>query len=216
VFSYFFARNGALVSNNVEAGGFTRSKPGLDRPDLQYVFMPALRDPGRFVPNKHGLTLMPIILRPRSRGEMELVSARAEDKPVIHPRFLDDAEDVDVLIQGIRIGRQILSAPALSSRRGVEVRPGANVQSREDMEEYLRASVQTSFHPVGTCKMAPANDPMAVVDHRLQVRGVEGLRVADASIMPTIIGGNTNAPSMMIGERGSQFALEDARRAAAA
>ena len=216
VFSYFLMRRGPLVSNNVEAGGYARSRAGLERPDLQYVFMPALRDPGRFVPRQHGLTLMPILMRPKSRGEIELVSARAQDKPILHPRFLDHEEDVDVLVQGIRIGRQILSAPALSAYRGVELRPGPQAQSRDDLAEFLRSNIMTSFHPVGTCKMAPASDPMAVVDHTLQVRGVEGLRVADASIMPTIIGGNTNAPSMMIGERGAQFALESARRAAAA
>jgi choline dehydrogenase-like flavoprotein len=216
VFSYFLARSGPLTSNNVEAGGFTRSKPGLDRPDLQFVFMPALREIGRFIPRTHGFTLMPILLRPKSRGEIELTSARPEDKPILHPRFLDDQEDVEVLVQGTRIGRQILAAPAMASYRGMELRPGPKVQSREDLEEFIRGSVTTSFHPVGTCKMAPESDPMAVVDHTLQVRGIGGLRVADASIMPTIIGGNTNAPSMMIGERGAQFALESARRTEAA
>jgi choline dehydrogenase-like flavoprotein len=215
-FSYFLARRGPFTSNNVEAGGYTRSRPGLDRPDLQYVFMPAVRDPGSYVPRRHGLTLMPIIMRPKSRGEIELASARAEDKPILHPRFLDDPEDVDVLVRGIQIGRQILSAPALAGHRGLELRPGAQVQSREGLEDFLRESVVTSFHPVGTCKMAPESDPMSVLDHTLRVRGVDGLRVADASIMPTIIGGNTNAPSMMIGERGAQFAIESARRAVAA
>jgi choline dehydrogenase-like flavoprotein len=213
--SYLLARRGPFTSNNVEAGGFLRSKPGLDRPDLQYGFLPAVRDPGSFIPRRHGLTLMPIIMRPKSRGKIELVSARPEDKPILHPRFLDDPEDVDVLVRGIQIGRQILSAPALAAHCGMELRPGAQVRSREGLEDYLRGSVMTSFHPVGTCKMAPESDPMAVVDHTLRVRGVDGLRVGDASIMPTIIGGNTNAPSMMIGERAAEFAIDSARRAVA-
>ncbi|HVG51037.1 MAG TPA: GMC family oxidoreductase N-terminal domain-containing protein [Xanthobacteraceae bacterium] len=215
-FKYVFARRGPLTSNVVEAGGFIRTKPGLDRPDIQYVFMPAIRPPGQFMPRDHGMTLMPVLLRPKSRGEMELVSQRPEDKPILHPRFLDNAEDMDALVQSMRIGRQILSAPALAPFCSGEVRPGPKVQSREQFEDFLRATVMTSFHPVGTCKMAPESDPMAVVDHTLRVRGIDGLRVIDASIMPTIVGGNTNAPSIMIGERGAQFVLESAKRAVAA
>ncbi len=207
---YVFLRNGALTSNAVEAGGFLRTHPGNDRPDIQYVFKPAIHEAGRFLPRAHGFTLMPILLRPRSRGRLELASPRVEDKPILHPHFLDDRADVDALIRGVRLGRQILEAPALARFRGRELSPGPSRRSDAEIEDFLRSTVATSFHPVGTCKMAPASDPESVVDARLNVRGVERLRVADASIMPTIIGGNTNAAAMMIGERGAAFAMEDA------
>jgi choline dehydrogenase-like flavoprotein len=159
---------------------------------------------------------MSILLRPKSRGFMELVSARPDDKPILHPKFMDHPEDMDVLVYAHHLGRQILSAPAMKAIAGEEIRPGKQVQSRAEIEEFIRGSVTTSYHPVGTCNMAPASDPMAVVDHRLRVRGIEGLRVIDASIMPTIVGGNTNSPSIMIGGRGASFILEDARQAQAA
>ena len=213
---YLTVGRGPMTSNNVEAGGFVHTKKGLERPDLQYVFMPAYRQVGEFLPRKHGFTLMSILLRPKSRGYMELVSARPEDKPILHPNFVEHPEDMEVLVHAHHLGRQILSAPAMAKICGEELRPGKKVQSRAEIEEFIRNSVTTSYHPVGTCKMAPASDPGAVVDHRLQVRGIEGLRVIDASIMPTIVGGNTNSPSMMIGGRGAKFILEDARAAMAA
>ncbi len=216
VLNYMFARRGPLTSNNVEAGGFVHTRPGLERPDLQYVFMPAYRKVGEYLPRSHGFTLMSILLRPKSRGYMELVSARPDDKPILHPKFMDHPEDMDVLVYAHHLGRQILSAPAMDAIRGEEIRPGKHVQSRAEIEEFIRDSVTTSYHPVGTCKMAPASDPGAVVDHRLRVRGIEGLRVVDASIMPTIVGGNTNSPSMMIGGRGAAFILEDAKAVQAA
>ena len=216
VLSYMLAGRGPLTSNNVEAGGFVHTKQGLSRPDLQYVFMPAYRKVGEYLPKSHGLTLMSILLRPKSRGYMELVSAKPEDRPILHPNFVEHPDDMDVLVYAHHLGRQILSAPAMQKICGAEIRPGKQVQSRAEIEEFIRDSVTTSYHPVGTCKMAPASDPTAVVDHRLRVRGIDGLRVIDASIMPTIIGGNTNSPSMMIGGRGARFILEDARAAQAA
>jgi choline dehydrogenase-like flavoprotein len=213
---YLLAGRGPMTSNNVEAGGFVKTKPGLERPDLQYVFMPAYRKVGDFLPYNHGFTLMSILLREKSRGYMELQSARPDDKPILHPNFLQHPEDMDVLVHAHHLGRQILSAPAMAKIVGSEIRPGKQVQSRAEVEDFIRNSVTTSYHPVGTCKMAPATDPGAVVDHRLRVRGIEGLRVIDASIMPTIVGGNTNSPSMMIGGRGAKFILEDARAAMAA
>jgi choline dehydrogenase-like flavoprotein len=209
--TYAFARRGPFTSNGVEAGGFVRTDTELDRPDIQYVFMPAMRAPGKFLPRAHGFTLMPILLRPKSRGSVELASADPSAKPLLHPRFLDDPVDVDAMVRGTQIGRQILEAPALKACRGRELSPGAQIQSREDIEQFLRSTITTAYHPVGTCKMAPASDPMGVVDERLRVRGIDALRVIDASIMPTIIGGNTNAPAMMIGERGAGFILDEAK-----
>jgi len=209
--AYLFARRGPLTSNAVEAGGFVRTHADCDRADIQYVFMPARRAPGQFLPRTHGFTLMPILLRPRSRGRVELASPRAEDKPILHPNFLDAAEDVETMIRGTEIARRILAAPAMSSYGGREISPGSSVQSHRDIEEFLRSTITTAYHPVGTCKMGPASDPASVVDERLRVRGVEGLRVVDASIMPTIVGGNTNAPAMMIAERAAAFVASDAR-----
>jgi choline dehydrogenase len=209
--AYFFARRGPLTSNAVEAGGFLRTQADCDRPDIQYVFMPARRAPGQFLPRAHGYTLMPILLRPKSRGRVELASPRAEDKPKLHPNFLDSSIDVDTMVRGTRLGRQLLEAPAMARYRGRELSPGPTVQSNGEIEEFLRATITTSYHPVGTCKMAPASDPVSVVDEKLCVRGTTGLRVVDVSIMPTIIGGNTNAPAMMIGERGAGFIASDSR-----
>jgi len=209
--SYFFARRGPLTSNAVEAGGFLRTQPSCDRPDIQYVFMPSRRAPGQFLPREHGYTLMPILLRPRSRGRVELSSPRPGDKPKLYPNFLDNPDDVDTMVRGTQLGRQILQAPAFAPYRGRELNPGESVQSHKDIEEFLRATITTAYHPVGTCKMAPANDPHSVVDEKLRVRGTQGLRVVDVSIMPTIIGGNTNAPAMMIGERGASFIASDAK-----
>ncbi|MDH7795989.1 MULTISPECIES: GMC family oxidoreductase N-terminal domain-containing protein [unclassified Beijerinckia] len=209
VFSYVFARRGPLTSNGVEAGGFLRTRSNFDRPDVQYVFMPARRAPGQFLPREHGFTLMPILLRPQSRGSVSLVSSRPEDKPKLEPNFLDNAVDVDTMVRGTLLARQLVEASAFAPFRGRELNPGREVQSHRDMEDFLRSTITTAYHPVGTCKMAPASDPNAVVDEKLRVRGIEGLRIADVSIMPTIIGGNTNAPAMMIGERAAGFAMSE-------
>ncbi len=209
---YAFFKTGPLTSNAVEAGGFVRTEPGLERCDIQYVFMPARRAPGQFMPRTHGFTLMPVLLRPKSRGYMELASSDPSDKPILHPNFLDNEDDTKALVRGTQIGRQILSAPAMKRYCGRETIPGVEKQSFEEIADAIKASIMTSYHPVGTCKMAPASDPGSVVDERLRVRGIERLRVVDSSIMPTIIGGNTNAPSMMIGEKGATCVIEDARQ----
>ncbi len=209
---YIFLNRGPLTSNAVEAGGFIRTDSRLDHPDIQYVFMPAKRAPGQYMPRMHGFTLMAVLLRPKSRGWMELASSDPAAKPVLHPNFLADSEDTAAMVRGTQTGRRILAAPAMARYCGRETAPGPDVQSFDEIESYIRASIMTSYHPVGTCKMAPASDPGSVVDERLRVRGLDALRVIDSSIMPAIIGGNTNAPSMMIGERGAGFILEDAKR----
>jgi choline dehydrogenase-like flavoprotein len=127
----------------------------------------------------------------------------------MHPHFLRDRSDVEALMAGLKEARRILSMPALARYSGAEVSPGPAVKSDAELEAFIRANVATTYHPVGTCKMGPPRDWMAVVDARLRVHGLIGLRVADASIMPDIIGGNTSAPSMMIGERAAEFVIED-------
>jgi choline dehydrogenase-like flavoprotein len=205
VASFALARTGPLTSNAVEAGGFVRSRPDLDAPDLQMIFMPAIKDFTRWIPRLHGFGLGACLLQPLSRGQLDLASPDPAAPPVLRARFLDHEQDVARLVQGIRIARQILSAPALKGASGAELRPGSQVTTTEGLIDYLRHNLATSFHPAGTCKMGPRSDPMAVVDGELRVHGIADLRVIDTSIMPAVVSGNTNAPTMMIAERGADF-----------
>jgi choline dehydrogenase len=208
---YLFARSGMLASNAAEAGGFLYSREGLTRPDLQMTFMVGLKDNPRTLPRRHGFVLHVAVLRPATRGRLELASADPAARPVMNPHFLEDRADVDALVAGLKNARRILSMPAMARYSGAELSPGPGVRSDAELETFIRANVATTYHPVGTCKMGPQHDPMAVVDSRLRVHGIMGLRVADASIMPNIIGGNTSAPSMMIGERAAEFIVQDSK-----
>jgi choline dehydrogenase-like flavoprotein len=210
VFDYIFRRRGQLGTNLVETGGFVRTRPEVANPDLQVTVMPMVSDLSRILPSQHGWGVYLTILRPKSRGSIELVSADPTAKPKLHPHFLEDESDIAILLHGIKLTRQILAAPAFARYRGTETAPGAAVVSDADLRDYMLKTVMTIFHPVGTCKMGAESDEMAVLDHRLRVRGIAGLRVADASIMPDIVSGNTNAPSIMIGERCAEFVLRDA------
>ncbi|WP_322011002.1 GMC family oxidoreductase [Paraburkholderia sp. J12] len=206
---YFGARRGMFTSNVAEAGGFIKSQPGLDRPDLQLHFCTALVDDhSRKLHWGHGYSLHVCVLRPHSRGSVTLASADARVAPVIDPRFLSDARDMDLLVEGARIGRRILEAGPLAELGGRELytHPG---QSEAELRATIAARADTIYHPVSTCRMG--GDAQSVVDTQLRVRGVSGLRIADASVMPTLIGGNTNAPTVMIGERAADFIVE-ARR----
>ena len=204
---YLFGRRGMLASNAAEAGGFLHSRPGLDKPDLQMTFMVGMKDNPRTLPRKHGFVLHVAVLRPSTRGTLELASNDPAARPIMRPRFLEDAADAQALVRGLIEARRIIGMPALARYAGSELSPGRAAQSGTELEAFVRAQVATTYHPVGTCKMGPASDPSAVVDSQLRVHGIDGLRVADASIMPNIIGGNTSAPSMMIGERAASFLL---------
>ncbi len=191
---------GPLTSNLAEAGGFARTTADLEMPDLQFHFVPAYYlNHGFTTPRGHGFTIGPTLIHPKSRGTVRPRSNDPLDPPAIQPNYLADDDDLRVLIAGVRVARKLAQASAFDGTRGLERYPGQSAESDERIAEYVRAMVQTLYHPVGTCKMG--NDSMAVVDDRLQVRGVEALRVADASIMPTIVGGNTNAPTIMIAEK---------------
>jgi choline dehydrogenase len=205
---YLRARQGMLASNAAEAGGFMQSLPGLQRPDVQFTFMVGMKDNPRTLPRSHGFVLHVAVLRPHTRGRLTLASANPSDRPLMHPNFLEDPRDVQTLVRGLREARRIMAMPALARYAGAELGPGSAVATDAQLEAFIRANVATTYHPVGTCKMGPADDPMAVVNPWLQVRGIDGLRVADASIMPDIIGGNTSAPAMMIGERAAEFILQ--------
>ena len=198
---YLLTRSGPGVSNIAEAGGFVRSALAPDaRPDIQLHFVPAqLDDHGRNRLPGHGMTIHACALRPGSRGHLALRSANAADPPRIFASYLTEPKDLDILLEGIRFSREILRAAAFAPFRGAEVFPGEAVTTREGLADSVRRKAETIYHPVGTCRMGA--DPGSVVDCQLRVRGVEGLRVADASVMPRIIGGNTNAPTIMIAER---------------
>jgi choline dehydrogenase len=208
VLQYMLFKRGPLTSNIAEAGGFVRTKPDLRVPDLQLLFGPAyFLNHGFTKPPGHGFTTGPTLLRPRSRGCITLRSPDPLEPPVIQPNYLADGADLQLLTEGIRLARRIVRAKAFDPFRGAELCPGPQAQSDEAIREHIRSTAETLYHPVGTCKMG--DDPMAVVDDRLRVRGLEGLRIADASIMPTVIGGNTNAPTMMIAEKAADMIKED-------
>jgi choline dehydrogenase-like flavoprotein len=185
---YAFGRRGMLASNAAEAGGFMRSHPSLDRPDLQFTFMVGMKESARTLPRRHGFVCHVAVLRPATRGTLELRSANPEDRPLMRPNFLEDRRDVDALVSGLRAARGMMSMPALARYGGPELAPGPGAQDDAALEQYIRSTAATTYHPVGTCRMGPASDERSVVDAQLRVHGIDGLRVADASIMPNIIG----------------------------
>ncbi|WP_108260831.1 GMC family oxidoreductase [Mangrovicoccus ximenensis] len=197
-FQWLAARKGMLSTNYVEAGGFARTKYAGQEPDIQFHFVPGYRSHrGRLVEYGHGYAIHTCVLRPKSVGEIRLAPGGAAE---IDHRFFTAPEDAATLVEGIKVARSILADPAFEPVRGPEILPGPDVQTDDEILAYLRAEALTVYHPVGTCKMG--TDPMAVIDpQQMKVTGIEGLRIADASVMPTLIGGNTNVPSMMIGER---------------
>ena len=210
---YLLFRKGLLASNGAEAGGFLRSAPGLDRPDVQMTFMVGIKGGAYTIPRRHGFLVHVSLLRPASRGQVELASKDPGARPRLRPQFLESRADVDTLVRGVKEARRIFSMPALARLAGAEINPGYAAVSDAEIEANIRAQVATIYHPAGTCKMGPAHDAMAVVDAKLRVHGIEGLRVADASIMPNITSGNTAAPTMMIAEQAAAFILA-ARRSA--
>jgi choline dehydrogenase-like flavoprotein len=206
-FRYFAARRGMLTTNYVESGGFAKTKFAGALPDIQFHFVPGYRSHrGRLVEYGHGFAVHTCVLRPKSIGELTLVADGSRRNVAIDHRFFSRSEDLDTLVEGIKVARSIFAQPAMKELAGTEILPGPNVVKDDEIRAYLRAEALTVYHPVGTVKMG--TDPMAVVaPDTLKVRGLDNLRVADASIMPTLIGGNTNAPSMMIGDRAARFIL---------
>nr|WP_228893104.1 GMC family oxidoreductase N-terminal domain-containing protein [Pseudoduganella aquatica] len=205
-------RSGMITSPYAEAGAFLRSSPDVAVPDLQLVFVLALVDDhARKMHLGHGISCHVDLLRPHSRGEVSLRSRDARDAPHIDPRFLSDERDLETLYQGVCLQQKIMESAPLDPVRGKMLYP-VRLGDRAATIADIRKRADTQYHPVGTCKMGPQDDPMAVVDAQLRVRGVAGLRVADASIMPTIVSGNTNAPSIMIGEK-CAILLRDGRAA---
>ena len=204
---YLRGHKGAGSSNIAEAGGFWRSPLAQDeRCDVQFHFVPAmLDDHGRRRLRGDGYTLHACFLRPRSRGQLTLASNRASDKPRIQANDLSDAEgfDLKMMVECAKISREIFAQPAFDPYRGAPIFPQRSDLSDAELADFIRAKAESVYHPIGTCRMG--DDDASVVDASLRVRGVDGLRVIDASVMPSLIGGNTNAPTIMIAERAADL-----------
>lgn len=209
---YLVGRDGPMTAIATHAGILTRTDPRFDRPDLQintYLWSIETRDRTGMHPHKWpGFSMSPVHLRPEGRGLVSLTSRDPLAPPRIEFRFMETAHDVDAMIRGVRLARKLADQPALKPYIAEEVVPGPAVRSDEQLIEDIRNRGVSNLHPVGTCRMGTGRD--AVVDPRLRVHGIRGLRVADASIMPLVVGGNTNAPSIMIGEKCVAMVLEDA------
>ena len=207
---YIFTRTGPLTLAASQVAVFTRSHEKITRPDIQFHMQPLSADkPGEGVHPFSAFTSSVCQLRPHSRGYLKIKTPNPFEYPEIHPNYLSDQRDCEVAVNSIKVARKIAHAPALADVIKDEFVPGRQYQSDEELLEAARAHSQTIYHPVSTCKMG--NDEVAVVDERLRVHGIQGLRVADASIMPNIISGNTNAPAIMIGEKAADMILEDNR-----
>jgi len=204
---YLLFNRGFATSNLCEAGAFLRSRPEAATPDIQLHFMPLIwLDHGRKRVEDHGMTLEATFLRPESRGSVTLASSDALAPPLIDPQYCTASQDLETLVRALRRCRDIMHARAFRGLAAAELLPGPDVRTDEDLAEYVRASGITSYHPVGTCRMG--TDDFAVVNPRLQVRGISGLRVVDSSIMPRIVSGSTQAPSMMVGEMAAAMIRE--------
>ncbi len=207
VVQWFRKREGAMTSNYAEAGGFLKLDPEAPAPDIQLHFFPvALEDHGRTVVKAHGYSGHVCVLRPESTGTVRLASAKAGDAPLIDPAFLSDPRDLALLKRGVRAMYRIMETPPMTAYRGRDRNP-VDLNDDAALEQCIRNRADTIYHAVGTARMG--SDDHAVCDPRLRVRGVTGLYVADASIMPKLISGNTNAPSIMIGERCADFVTAD-------
>ncbi|MBB6520624.1 GMC family oxidoreductase [Pseudoteredinibacter isoporae] len=208
-FQFVFARRGNLTSVIAEAGGFIKVGEHAETPDIQLHFSPvAMGDHGRDTDyySKYGHSLHVCVLRPKSRGQVSLASSDPTADPEIDLNLLSEEDDLKLLSNAVKRGRELLKGKALQDVSGLEISPGTSCNSDDDLETFIRNNAQHIYHPVGTCKMG--SDDMAVVDEQLRVHGLEGLRVIDASIMPTVVSGNTNAPTMMIAEKASDMILE--------
>jgi len=223
VAKYAFQRKGLLTLSAAHIAAFVKTRPDLLGPDVQFHILPASMDPGKLaesqtmaLENEPGLTIAPCQLRPESRGSIHIRSPNPEVHPSIQPNYLADPIDQQTIVEGLKWGRRIAGQDALKPYISHELDPGPDCQSDAAYLDHARASGTTIYHPVGTARMGPASDPLAVVDPQLRVNGVTGLRVVDASVMPRLVSGNTNAPTIMIAEKAADMIKAAARQGAPA
>jgi choline dehydrogenase len=205
---YALTHKGLLSLPASPIRAYVRTRPGLDAPDAGITWMPFLANPDFTLSKTSGILAIMGILRSESTGSIHLASNSPHQAPAVRFNFLSAQLDRDVTLGAMRLARKVAAAPALNGIVTDEIAPGLNIDSDDELLDWVRNNAETTYHPVGTCKMG--RDPMAVVDDQLRVHGLAGLRVADASIMPTLTSGNTNAPSIMIGEKASRMVLEAA------
>ncbi len=209
---YALKRSGPMSMAPSQLGAFTRSAPGNAWPDLEYHVQPLSLDAfGEPLHRFDAFTASVCNLNPTSRGSVHIVSPRSEDAPAIAPNYLSTADDRRVAAESLKLTRRIVAQPALAPYRPEEFKPGAQYRSDDELARLAGDIATTIFHPVGTCRMGPADDPTSVVDARLRVHGIDGLRVVDASVMPTITSGNTNSPTLMIAERAARWIRDEAK-----
>jgi choline dehydrogenase len=208
---YAFFNQGMLGMVAAPIRAFVRSREGLDAPDVLLGWVPMLTEIGPKGPKisrQSGVTCYAHPMRPESKGHIHIVSSDPRRQPAINFNFLSSPIDAEITVRAVRIARAVMTAPALADMQVTEIAPGASQTTDDEILDWVKKAAETTYHPVGTCKMG--SDAMAVVDAQLRVHGIEGLRVADASIMPTLTSGNTNAPSIMIGEKAADMVLTDA------
>ena len=199
-------KDGLGGTNHFESNGYIRSRPGVPYPDLQYHFVAgAIAYDGSSAAKGHGFQAHLGPNKPKSRGRLTLRSSDPADPPRLFFNYLDHEDDRRAFRDGIHLTREIFAQPAFDPYRGKEILPGADVQTDDEMDDFVARNAETGYHPCGTCKMG--TDPMAVVDPETRVHGIEGLRVIDSSVMPFITNGNLNAPTIMIGEKGADHVL---------
>ncbi|OYR11020.1 choline dehydrogenase [Brucella grignonensis] len=205
---WLFFKSGDGATNHFESAAFVRSKAGVEYPDIQYHFLPvAIRYDGKAAAQSHGFQAHVGPMRSKSRGSVTLRSANPREKPRIQFNYMSHEDDWADFRHCVRLTREIFGQDAFAPFSGAEIQPGANVQSDDEIDNFLREHVESAFHPCGTCKMGAVDDPMAVVDPECRVIGIDGLRVADSSIFPRITNGNLNGPSIMTGEKASDHIL---------
>ena len=206
-FRYIFNRGGFFSLPSAPVLGFLRTRPDLETPDVQMHLVPyAIKNPKRRqVHDFPGMTVSVYQLRPESLGSIHIRSADPDAQPAIRFNFLHDTIDQAAMVEGFKMVRRIVNAPPMDHIRGEEYSPGTKISTDAEILDYIRGNAETAYHPIGTCRMGPG--PNAVVDDRLRVHGIAGLRIADASVFPTMPSGNTNAPSILVGERAADFIL---------
>ena len=205
---WILRRDGLGATNHFESCGFIRSRPGLAWPNIQYHFLPAaMRYDGQAAFDGHGYQVHVGPNKPSSRGHVHIVSDKVSDAPEILFNYIGTEEDIQDWRDTIRLTREILNQPALDRFKGDEIQPGMNIESDEDIDAWVKANVESAYHPSCTCKLGTDEDPMAVLDDQCRVRGIEALRVVDSSIFPTIPNGNLNAPTIMVAEKAADMIL---------